>query len=272
VLNYADRRQVLAGDGSQSRPWQSSDPYIAQQKATDLQLLDLRSEKRVSTGQTLSSQNVDANIQQYRDAAEAEVQQPAKTKDDSETLFSWSCRLFPTKPSATPLEQLVFFSPNYAVWGFIFLNSLLTLFINKEGYLVNTDRRRKDRRDKSLAVEDNRRQTHRRKRDRRKFVRAPIDLWVEEEKGDELYFRRTGNVSVGGLFFEQTIPHTLGTKLTVRFTLPGDSRVIEAIGEVVNTPKSKDALGMGVNFVEISEDNLEIVASFVENTDSDINS
>ena len=95
-------------------------------------------------------------------------------------------------------------------------------------------------------------------------MRAPIDLWVVEEKGDELYFRRTGNVSVGGLYFDRTIPHALGTRLTVRFTLPGDSAVIEAMGEVVNTPKSADGLGMGVNFVEISSVNLDRVASFIK--------
>lgn len=130
---------------------------------------------------------------------------------------------------------------------------------------MSTERRRSDRRKTAQKVEKNRRKADRRKGDRRKTVRAPIDLWVEEEKGDELYFRRTGNVSVGGLYFERTIPHALGTKVTVRFTLPGDSTVIEAIGEVVNTPKSHEALGMGVNFLEMSEENLERVASFVMN-------
>ena len=113
-------------------------------------------------------------------------------------------------------------------------------------------------------MSQSRRKSDRRQQDRRKFVRAPIDLWVEEEKGDELYFRRTGNVSVGGLYFDRTIPHALGTRLTVRFTLPGDSAVIEAMGEVVNTPKSADGLGMGVNFVEISSVNLDRVASFIK--------
>jgi len=129
---------------------------------------------------------------------------------------------------------------------------------------LNTERRREERRKKSEKMSQSRRKSDRRQQDRRKFVRAPIDLWVEEEKGDELYFRRTGNVSVGGLYFDRTIPHALGTRLTVRFTLPGDSAVIEAMGEVVNTPKSADGLGMGVNFVEISSVNLDRVASFIK--------
>lgn len=100
---------------------------------------------------------------------------------------------------------------------------------------------------------NDRRQKNRRRGDRRDAVRAPLDLWVEEERGDELYFRRTGNVSVGGLYFEQSIPHALGTTVRVRFALPGDPRVIEASGEVVNTSRTQEGLGMGVRFVEIGD-------------------
>lgn len=118
---------------------------------------------------------------------------------------------------------------------------------------MSTDRRSGERRKRSVPVTHDRRRQNRRTGDRRDVLRAPLDLWVEEERGDELYFRRTGNVSVGGLYFEQTIPHNLGTRVKVRFALPGDPRVIEAVGEVVNTPQKKDGLGMGLRFVEIDE-------------------
>ena len=115
------------------------------------------------------------------------------------------------------------------------------------------DRRDTDRRRRAVPVNQDRRGESRRTGDRRDTVRAPLDLWVEEERGDELYFRRTGNVSVGGLYFEQTIPHSAGTTVKVRFALPGDPRVIEAAGEVVNTPQVKDGLGMGLRFVSIGD-------------------
>lgn len=114
-----------------------------------------------------------------------------------------------------------------------------------------------------MPVSDDRRAQNRRTGDRRDSTRAPLDLWVEEERGDELYFRRTGNVSVGGLYFEQTIPHALGTQVRVRFALPGDPRVIEAVGEVVNTPRSKDGLGMGLRFLSMDDADVLRLERFV---------
>lgn len=128
-----------------------------------------------------------------------------------------------------------------------------------------TDRRRRDRRRAEAPVATaERRSADRRAQDRRIAARAPLDLWVEEERGNELYFRRTGNVSKGGVYFEQTIPHALGTKVKLRFTLPGDSEVIEALGEIVNTPNVKDGLGMGLKFVAISPDHQLRLESFVD--------
>ncbi|HEY4221376.1 MAG TPA: PilZ domain-containing protein, partial [Myxococcota bacterium] len=92
----------------------------------------------------------------------------------------------------------------------------------------------------------------------------PLDLWVEEEKGNELYFRRTGNVSIGGIYFEQTIPHALGTKVKLRFSLPGSGNVIEAAGEIVNTPQVKDGLGMGLRFTEVAPDVVTALQRFLD--------
>lgn len=126
-----------------------------------------------------------------------------------------------------------------------------------------TDRRRRERRRADVPVAVDRRKGERRSQDRRVAARAPLDLWVEEEHGDELYFRRTGNVSKGGVYFEQTIPHALGTRVKLRFSLPGDSEVIEALGEIVNTPNVKDGLGMGVKFVSISPEHQARIDAFI---------
>ena len=115
------------------------------------------------------------------------------------------------------------------------------------------DRRRTERRAKSVPVAADRRAADRRLGDRRQSARAPLDLWVEEEQGDELYFRRTGNVSAGGLFLEHTIPHDIGTRVRLRFSLPGESELIEASADVVSTPNASDGLGMGLQFVDVSE-------------------
>lgn len=127
-----------------------------------------------------------------------------------------------------------------------------------------TDRRRSDRRNRAHTVNQDRRRTDRRSRDRRTASRIPLDLWVEEEKGNELYFRRTGNVSLGGIYFEQTIPHALGTRVKLRFSLPGSANVMEAAGEIVNTPQVKDGLGMGLRFTDVSPDVLRALGKFLE--------
>jgi uncharacterized protein (TIGR02266 family) len=118
---------------------------------------------------------------------------------------------------------------------------------------MSTDRRRADRRQSPHAVAAERRGGERRTGDRRTEARTALDLWVEEEKGNELYFRRTGNVSLGGVWFEQTIPHALGTCVRLRFALPGVASVVETMAEIVNTPSTKEGLGMGLRFVDLSE-------------------
>lgn len=135
---------------------------------------------------------------------------------------------------------------------------------------MSTDRRRSDRRARASGekprapVPTDRRSTDRRNHDRRHAARVPLDLWVEEEKGNELYFRRTGNVSLGGIYFEQTIPHALGTKVKLRFSLPGSPDVIEAAGEIVNTPQVKDGLGMGLRFTKVSAEALASLEKFLD--------
>ena len=131
------------------------------------------------------------------------------------------------------------------------------------------DRRRTDRRRQKLDIIEDRRSGDRRRGDRRRAARAPLDLWVEEEKGNELYFRRTGNVSLGGIYFEQTIPHALGTRVRLRFSLPGHAALIEAQAEIVNTPQIKDGLGMGLQFTELSDEASRALTRFLdENAES----
>lgn len=127
-----------------------------------------------------------------------------------------------------------------------------------------TDRRKRERRQQQVQVADERRRGDRRRGDRRSATRAPLDLWVEEEKGNELYFRRTGNVSLGGLYFEQTIPHALGTQVRLRFSLPGHDGVIEATAEIVNTPQVKDGLGMGLRFTSMSDEARLRLQTFID--------
>ena len=85
-------------------------------------------------------------------------------------------------------------------------------------------------------------------KEKRRELRVPVDLWIEATLGEEVYFQRASNLSVGGAYFTQTIPLPLGTRVGLKFTLPGDSHEIACQGEIVTAKE----LGMGVHFLELN--------------------
>jgi uncharacterized protein (TIGR02266 family) len=86
--------------------------------------------------------------------------------------------------------------------------------------------------------------------DRRSSDRIAVEMWVEESTERELYFQRSANISEGGIFLENTVPHPVGTLVNLQFTLPGDSDAIRAQGEIVNAAEGRQ-LGMGIKFVSL---------------------
>ncbi|HCF61897.1 MAG TPA: hypothetical protein DFS52_28360 [Myxococcales bacterium] len=84
--------------------------------------------------------------------------------------------------------------------------------------------------------------------ERRRDRRVPVELWIEAEAGDELYFHRAANLSAGGAYFDKTIPEPAGKRVQMRFTLPGTSNEIRCQGEIV----SSQEFAMGVRFVDLS--------------------
>ncbi len=83
--------------------------------------------------------------------------------------------------------------------------------------------------------------------EKRKETRVPVELWIEVMRDGELYFQRTSNLSAGGAYFAQTIPLPTGTRVSLKFQLPGDAKEIECEGDIVS---AKD-FGMGVQFAEL---------------------
>lgn len=95
-----------------------------------------------------------------------------------------------------------------------------------------------------------RKESERRGSERRENTRVSLELWMEEQVGDDVYFRRTGNLSAGGVYFDSAIPHQLGTEMTLKFTLPGCREMVVARAKVVShSEKASDGLGMGVKFI-----------------------
>ncbi len=101
------------------------------------------------------------------------------------------------------------------------------------------------------------------RQERRSAQRIPAEMWVEETTDRELYFQRGANISVGGLFLERTIPHNLGTTVNLRFTLPDETKPISVKGEIVSVGDSDSDLGMGVKFLNLSDEDRQRIERFI---------
>ncbi len=96
--------------------------------------------------------------------------------------------------------------------------------------------------------------------DKRRQQRIPVELWIEAERDGELYFQRASNLSVGGAYFTQTIPLPVGSKVSLKFSLPGDSYEIVCHGEIVT---AKD-LGMGVSFLNLKPQDEALIDALID--------
>src|SRR5688572_19649396 len=73
--------------------------------------------------------------------------------------------------------------------------------------------------------------------------------------------RRCSDLSVGGIYLDTTSFLPEGTLLQLRFKLPSDERLIEVKAQsLYGVP----GLGVGVCFVDLSPENLEIIKKFID--------
>ena len=79
-----------------------------------------------------------------------------------------------------------------------------------------------------------------------------VQMWVEESSPDGTYFQRSANLSEGGIFLEKTIPHPVGTVVSLQFTLPDDPTPMKVHAEIVNAASDDAELGMGLKFVDLA--------------------
>lgn len=97
-------------------------------------------------------------------------------------------------------------------------------------------------------------------KEKRKEERVPVDLWIEASREGELYFQRAANISVGGAYFAQTIPLPVGTRVALKFELPGDAAAVACDGEIVTAKE----LGMGVSFIGLSAGDRKRIEALIQ--------
>jgi uncharacterized protein (TIGR02266 family) len=97
--------------------------------------------------------------------------------------------------------------------------------------------------------------------ERRKQRRAAVSIAVEVRDQRGFSFHSTRDLSSGGLFFDRAIPHAVGARVQLSFTLPGESRAIRCDGEVASVPDAH-GYGMGIRFLNLSPADTERLEAF----------
>lgn len=99
--------------------------------------------------------------------------------------------------------------------------------------------------------------------ERRQNLRANVVIAVEVRDSRGFSLHSTRDISSGGLYFDRAIPHAVGARVQLAFTLPGESNSIRCDGEVVNVP-DKRGYGMGIRFLDISPADAERLEDFAK--------
>ena len=99
--------------------------------------------------------------------------------------------------------------------------------------------------------------------ERRTSFRANVVIAVEVRDARGISLHSTRDISSGGLYFDRAIPHSVGSRVQLAFTLPGESKAIRCDGEVVNVP-DKHGYGMGIQFLDISPADAQAIDDFTK--------
>lgn len=99
------------------------------------------------------------------------------------------------------------------------------------------ERRRRERRQEPLDISSGRRETERRLSERRRDKRVAAEVLVEVETTGRRTYRRTANISIGGVAFHAPIPFRKGSQINLTMRLVGRRASIRVEGEIVGVDK-----------------------------------
>jgi hypothetical protein len=99
--------------------------------------------------------------------------------------------------------------------------------------------------------------------DRRESRRIPIELLVRDAATGGSFEPYRGNLALGGVWFDAFHP-PVGSRLELRFLVPGGREEVRAVGEVLRISREGPRFGAHVKFVEIPLDAELAIARFLE--------
>jgi hypothetical protein len=101
--------------------------------------------------------------------------------------------------------------------------------------------------------------------DRRDSRRVPIRLMIRDAALGGSFDERPGNLSLGGIYFTEGHP-PYGTRVEVRFLLPGQRGEVRAVGEILRVSREGKAFGAHVRFQDLPLEDELAIARFLEAT------
>lgn len=119
-------------------------------------------------------------------------------------------------------------------------------------------------------MNDNPNLLHQVRKQQRKLICIPVLLSIEGANNFKIDY--TTDMSMGGLLIQTPTPLKKGTRLDIRFRLPGAIKLIETKGEVVwsheykpgTEPTQETLPGMGIKFLELDEQSKKYLSSYIE--------
>ncbi len=99
--------------------------------------------------------------------------------------------------------------------------------------------------------------------DRRDSKRVPLHLLVRDAALGGSFEDREGNLGIGGVYFDALHP-PVGSRMELRFLLPGAAEEIYAVAEVLRVSRDGDRFGAHLKFLDISLDAELAIARFLQ--------
>ncbi len=99
--------------------------------------------------------------------------------------------------------------------------------------------------------------------DRRDSLRVPVELLVRDAALGGSFEPYHGNLGLGGVWFDAFHP-PVGSRLELRFLVPGGREEVRATGEVLRISRDGPRFGAHVKFVEIPLEAELAIARFLQ--------
>jgi hypothetical protein len=99
--------------------------------------------------------------------------------------------------------------------------------------------------------------------DRRESQRVDVELLVRDAALGGSFEPYHGNLALGGVWFDAFHP-PVGSRVEIRFLVPGGKAEIRAVGEVLRISREGAKFGAHVKFVDIPLDAELAIARFLQ--------